>query len=112
MRNRFFVAGLLGLLSFGLQAQVEEDQKDANNTSYDLLSSYYNKDFKPFKKGTFYVGASMLVQDRSQENTENIFEKVIDGDRVNFDVLLKGGYYINDYVMLGLNLSIFENKFV
>ncbi len=101
------------LYSLALTAQVDEikDEKDKKYTPYELLSSYYNNDFKPFEKGTIYVGASMSLEDRTQENTENIFEKVIDGDRVNFDILLKGGYFINDYSMLGLTFNFFENKF-
>ena len=93
------------------QAQVDEDQNDKKYTPYELLSSYYNTDFKPFKKGTIYFGMSMSLEDRSMENTENLFQKVIEGDRVNFNVLIKSGYFINDYNMLGLEVNIFENKF-
>lgn len=113
MRNKLLVTGFLFCVSFALQAQVNDTIKkeEKSYTPYELLMSYYNTDFNPFKKGTIYTGVSMSLEDRSQENTENIFEKVIEGNRVNFNILIKGGYYINDYTMIGLNASIFENKF-
>lgn len=103
------------MFCFILVTQAQEEEKikkqDSKLSPYELLTSYYSNDFNPFKKGTIYTGISMSLEDRSQENTENIFEKVIEGNRMNFNILLKGGYYVNDYAMVGLNINIFENKF-
>lgn len=113
MRYNYILASCLFFISIIVQAQEEEKQNldDKKYSPYELLSSYYNTDFKPFKKGTIYFGMSMSLEDRSMENTENLFQKVIDGNRVNFSVLIKSGYYINDYSMVGLDVNIFENKF-
>ena len=113
MRYHYLLASCLFFLTLVAQAQVDEnqDQDEKKYSPYELLSSYYNTDFKPFKKGTIYFGMSMSLEDRSMENTENIFQKVIEGDRVNFNILIKSGYYINDYSMVGLNVNIFENRF-
>lgn len=96
-------------LSGTLVAQEKEDPKDY--TPYDLLSSYYNDDFKPFKKRNVYVGLSFSLEDRSLTNTSNILGTIIQGDRENFDLSLKGGYYTGDYGMFGLNLNIYQRKF-
>lgn len=111
MKVKFLI--FIGLIITGVtKAQVEEDSiAPQKYTPYELLSSYYNKDFKPFKKGTIYTGFAMSLEDRQSENTENIFQKTLEGDKVNFDLSLKGGYYISDYGMIGLNLNIFEKRF-
>lgn len=113
MRYQYLLVSCLFFQSFLSHAQIVPDQDEENKrfTPYELLSSYYNTNFNPFKKGTFYVGMSMSLEDRSMENTENLFQKVLEGDRTNFNMLLKGGYYINDYNMVGLNVNFFENKF-
>jgi len=36
---------------------------------------------------------------------------VIDGNSINYDVSLKGGYYSGDYNMIGLNLEYNEMRF-
>lgn len=110
--QRVFVFMLISILaSISSWAQVDNNGVRKKNTPYELITSYYNEDFKPFKKGTIYMGLSMSLEDRSQENTENIFERVIDGNRFNYNFLIKTGYFINDYAMVGLNASVFENKF-
>lgn len=111
MKIKFLI--ILGLIISGVtKAQVEEDSITSQKyTPYELLSSYYNKDFKPFKKGTIYTGFAMSLEDRQSENTENIFQKTLEGDKVNFDLSLKGGYYISDYGMIGLNFNVFEKRF-
>lgn len=111
MKNYLFIPVLITFF-FSANGQVnEETKKEKKYTPYELLSSYYNNDFKPYKKGNFYFGVAMSIEDRQSENTENIFQKTIEGDRVNFNLLLKGGYYINDYGMIGLNFNIYENRF-
>ena len=113
MEKKFFLLPILFFCVFSANAQVidEEINNDKKYTPYELLSSYYNNDFKPYKKGNIYFGVAMSLEDRKSENTENIFQKVIDGDRVNFNLLLKGGYYLSDYGMVGLNFNVYENRF-
>ena len=111
MKVKFLIFIML-IITGVTKAQVEEDSISPQKyTPYELLSSYYNKDFKPFKKGTIYTGFAMSLEDRQSENTENIFQKTLEGDKVNFDLSLKGGYYISDYGMIGLNLNVFEKRF-
>lgn len=110
MQKKHILISCLVLFSLALIAQ-EENQEKLKYSPYELLSSYYNTDFKPFKKGAVYIGLSLSLEDRLQENTQGLFQNVIEGDRINFDILLKGGYYLSDYSMIGLNLNIFENKF-
>lgn len=105
---------LFGFVCFsGVASSQTENSEEVNKkySAYELLSSYYQKDFKPFKKGTIYTGFSMSLEDRQSENTENIFQKTLEGDKVNFDLSLKSGYYISDYGMVGLNFNIYEKKF-
>ncbi len=63
MKIKFLI--ILGLIISGVtKAQVEEDSITSQKyTPYELLSSYYNKDFKPFKKGTIYTGFAMSLED-------------------------------------------------
>lgn len=114
MKVKLLSTFCLLFISSLLFAQKDEGDttKKSTFTPYELLTSYYGPEFKPFKKGTVYLGISMSLEDRSQENTENIFEKIIEGNRSSFDILAKTGYYINDYSMVGLNVNIFENKFI
>jgi len=44
-------------------------------------------------------------------NTDYLVQKVVDGERLNFDVLVKGGYYTGDYGMALINVQYFQNKF-
>ncbi|WP_310993687.1 hypothetical protein [Aequorivita marina] len=103
---------ILSFCTANSQVTLDKDEEEEKKyTPYELLSSYYNTDFNPYEKGTYYFGFAMSLEDRQSENTENIFQKTIDGDKVNFDLLIKGGYYLNDYTMIGLNFNIYENKF-
>ena len=111
-KNNLLLAVLLLFITFANSQNIENDEdKDKKYSPYELLTSYYNNDFKPYKKGNFYFGVAMSLEDRQSENTENIFQKIVEGDRVNFNLLLKGGYYLNDYGMVGLNFNVYENKF-
>jgi hypothetical protein len=110
MKKVFFIVCFLTSSLFGtLMAQEKEAPKEY--TPYELLSSYYNNEFKPFKKRNVYLGLAFNLEDRSQTNVTNILGTIIQGDRDNFDLTLKGGYYTGDYGMVGLNLSIYQEKF-
>ena len=111
MKKKYLILPALLFFIFSGNSQEIEQEIEKNYTPYELLSSYYNNDFTPYKKGNIYFGVAMSLEDRKSENTENIFQKTIDGNRVNFDLLLKGGYYLSDYGMVGLNFNIYEKKF-
>ena len=111
MKKKYLILNVFLFFIFSANSQEIEKENEKKYTPYELLSSYYNNDFKPYKKGNIYFGVAMSLEDRKSENTENIFQKTIDGDRVNFDLLLKGGFYLSDYGMVGLNFNIYEKKF-
>ncbi len=93
----------------GLMAQ-ETDEKE-KYTPYELMSSYYNEDFKPFKKKNIYVGLAFSLEDRKLSNTSNILLNVIEGERLNYDLVLRSGYYVGNYGMVGLDFNYYQNRF-
>ena len=101
------------ILSFAvaLHGQEEDGQVASKPSPYELISSYYKDDFKPFAKGTPYLGLAFALQDRSLENTQRLLDKVVDGNQFNYELELKGGYFIGDYVMVGLNFNYAFDKF-
>lgn len=109
MKKSYILLLVVIFLYSPLYSQVLE--KSDEEEKYESLSDYYNDDFHPFLKGNAYFGFSMSLEDRQMENTDNLFQKVLNGNRVNFNVLLRGGYFLNDYNMLGLSVNVFENRF-
>jgi hypothetical protein len=91
-------------------AQVEENP-DTGRSPYELMSSYYSNNFKPFRKGNFYTGLSFSLSDKSLTNVDQIIQKVITGNNTGFNMTLKGGYYTGDYGMAGINFTYEEEKF-
>ncbi|NMM48332.1 hypothetical protein [Marinigracilibium pacificum] len=89
----------------------QNNQDTIKYTPYELLSSYYNEGFKPFEKRNFYVGLSFSLEDRKLTNTNNIFQQVIDGERLNYDILIKGGYYTGNFGMAGISFNYYQSKF-
>ncbi|WP_456459115.1 hypothetical protein [Reichenbachiella sp.] len=94
-------------------AQIAQDttQIKESFTPYELLSSYYNQSFKPFKKKNVYIGFAFSLEDKKLENVDYLIRKVIDGERLAYDLEVKGGYYTGDYGMIGLNIKYFQNEF-
>ncbi|WP_075349156.1 hypothetical protein [Algoriphagus marinus] len=88
----------------------ENDKKD-DSSPYELMSSYYNKDFHPFKKRNIYIGMAFGLEDKQSTNTIGLFENIIDGDRLNYDLLLRAGYYTGNYGMAGINFKYYQNRF-
>ncbi len=113
MKNIYLTLALFIFFFSSVKAQEGNVPPDDKNifSPYELLSSYYNNDFKPFKKGNAYWGLAFSLEDRKMDNTDNLFQKVIDGNRLNYNILLKGGYYLFDYGMAGLNINYYQNKF-
>ena len=106
---RYLLAIILFIHSVNLKAQQKMDE---GYTPYELMSSYYNQDFRPFQRKNIYMGLSFSLEDRQLNNTSNLLEKVIEGDRLNYDIQLKGGYYTGNYGMVGLDFNYYQNKFV
>ncbi|RXP64543.1 hypothetical protein EC396_00785 [Lutibacter sp. HS1-25] len=102
----FLICSIIGLYSISSFAQKEEKP-----SPYEFLSTYYNQDFSPFAKRNVYLGLAFSLDSKNIENTDYLVQQVLDGDRVNFNVSLKGGYYLGDYAMVGLDLEYFEKKF-
>jgi len=105
----FYILILLISTSGSLMAQ--ELVKDKDYTPYQLLSSYYNSDFQPFKKRNVYLGFAFDLENRNQSNISSLLGTIIEGERENFELVLKGGYFTGDYGMVGLNLNIYQRKF-
>jgi len=101
---------LLLLISVHLKAQKKDNNEEY--TPYELMSSYYNEDFRPFKKKNVFVGLSFSLEDRQSTNTSGLIENIIDGNRLNYDILLKGGYYTGNYGMVGLTFNYYQNRFI
>lgn len=97
---------------FSGNLKAQEINSADKYTPYELLSSYYNQDFRPFKKKNAYVGLALSLEDKKQTNTTNLLETVIDGERLNYDISLKGGYYTGNYGMAGLHFNYYNRKFV
>jgi len=112
MKNFFKIILVCLLLSPQLfWSQKTKTEKDSILTPQELLSSYYNNNFKPFKKKNIYVGLALALQDKQLQNTDVIFETILDGDRKNFDSKLRGGYFIGNYAMIGFDLNYYQERF-
>ena len=109
---------IISLLSFlllsinSIYAQKLTEEKDSTYTAYDLMSNYYHNNFKPFKKNNVYIGLAFSIEDKKLQNIDYLIKKVIDGEKMDFDIHLKGGYYTGNYGMVGLNVNYYQNKFI
>ena len=95
-----------------VKSQEIKDTLNISPTPYELMSSYYETKFHPFKKGNFFAGLAFSLTDKKMENTNYLIQQVIDGERLDYNILAKGGYYTGDYGMVLLNLNYFQDKFV
>ena len=99
---------LVSVSAFAQQDSLSVHQKV---TPYDLLSNYYSNNFHPFKKGNFYAGLAFSITDKKLINTNYLIQQVVDGDRLDYNILLKGGYYTGDYGMAILNVNYYQDRF-
>lgn len=102
------VSGMIGQVN----AQEQQVKSKGEYTPSELLSSYYNSDFKPFKKSNVFIGMAFSLEDKKLSNVDYLVQQVLDGDKLNYNILLKGGYYIGNYAMAGINFNYYQNKFV
>ena len=113
MRNNyaFIILLVVAVLFPGIMIAQSEDPK-GNSTAYDLMSKYYNENFHPFKKKNVYLGLAFSLEDVKQENTTGLFQNIVDGQSLNYNILVKSGYYINNYTLVGFNFLYEYDKFV
>lgn len=102
----------LSLLMTGtcINAQVENSPNE-NSTPYELLSSYYNNEFKPFKKSDWYLGLAFSLNNKKSTNSQGLIQTTVDGDKLDYDLLFKAGYFFADYGMVGVNFNYYQSKF-
>ena len=107
---KYLVIAVLTMIS--LQALAQRDSSEYTKPSpYELISSYYDDGFSPFKKRNGYLGLAFSLQDQSLINTQRLLDKVIDGGRFNYNIELSGGYFLGDYTQVGLTFSFAYDKF-
>ncbi|HEY9113332.1 MAG TPA: hypothetical protein VIN10_01445 [Bacteroidales bacterium] len=112
MRNNYgFIIILALAMLFPDVLFSQEEKSDENYTAYELMSKYYNEDFNPFKKRNVYVGFAFSLNDLQQENTTGLLQNVVNGQSLDYNLVFKGGYYINRYTMVGFNFSYTSDKF-
>lgn len=108
IHNYRYYFALIGVGLFISSLAVAQEKQDP----YELMSKYYEEDFNPFAKGNWYVGFAFSLQDRKLQNQARIFDKVLDGQDLNYDLTFRGGYLLNDYFMVGGNFIYSREKFV
>lgn len=92
-------------------AQRGELKQRSNPSSMSLISDYYNEDFQPFKKGTWFTKLAFSLSDKDLQNASRIFDQVEDGQDTRFSIDISGGHFIKDHFMLGAKLGYSESKF-
>lgn len=97
---------------FSSVLSAQENDTDQNYTAYELMSKYYNDNFHPFKKKNVYLGLAFSLEDLQQENTTGLLQNIVDGQKLQYNILVKSGYYINNYTALGFNFLYKYDKFV
>ncbi|WP_346861455.1 hypothetical protein [uncultured Draconibacterium sp.] len=102
---------LIFIIPLGLKAQITDTTDQQHYSPYDLMSNYYSKDFLPFAKTNIYLGLDFSVSDKQMTNADYLFQKVLNGQRLGFDISLKGGYYTGNYGMAGINFHYTQNEF-
>lgn len=91
--------------------RAQEEKISEKYTAYELMSKYYNENFRPFKKKNIYVGLAFSLEDVQQSNTSGLFQDVIDGQSLDYSILLKTGYYIGNYAMVGMYFNYAQGNF-
>lgn len=102
---------LLGSIFINGYLMAQDTLDDDHSSPYELMSSYYTNEFKPFQKKNIYTGLAFSLSDRNLTNIDQLIQNVVTGEDISYNVVLKGGYYTGDYGMLGINLEYNEEKF-
>lgn len=103
---------ILASVFFGGKVMGQQKKVNKEYTPYELLSSYYNSsEFKPFKKNTWYTGLAFSWEDKESENNQQLFQKILSGNNNDYSISVKGGYYTQDYNMIGLKFNYYQEAF-
>ncbi|MBS2101122.1 hypothetical protein [Carboxylicivirga linearis] len=94
-----------------LNGQNVNDSLKNDLTPYELMSSYYENNFHPFKKKNIYVGLSFSLEDKKLENTDYLIQQVIEGEMLDYNIVAKVGYYTGNYGMAGVNFNYYQKQF-
>ena len=89
----------------------ENTRNEGTRTPYELMSSYYAEQFKPFQKKNIYTGLAFSLSDKNLSNVNQLVRNVVNGKDKAFSIILKGGYYTGDYAMVGLNFEYAQETF-
>ncbi|MFV0484305.1 MAG: hypothetical protein ACK5MG_09460 [Bacteroidales bacterium] len=101
---------LLAVIALSVYGQYEEQEVDKSDPYY-LMSSYYETDFHPFKKGNFYTGFAFSLTTGELENTNRLLYEVSEGEENQYNLIFKGGYFIGDYNMIGVDVVYGRSRF-
>lgn len=103
---------LLISVSIGLSYGQNQDKgADKAYSAEDLISSYYNDDFRPFSKGSWQTRLSFSLSDKDLQNATRLFDVVEAGSDLSYNISLAAGRYMSDYFMVGAGLGYSESKF-
>ncbi|NPD48204.1 hypothetical protein [Lentimicrobium sp. S6] len=92
-------------------AQKEQDSQKEEFTPYELMSDYYDNNFQPFKKKNIYLGLAFSLEDKKLENTDYLVQQVIEGEKLDYNIVAKVGYYTGNYGMAGINFNYYQTHF-
>ncbi|MFV0506931.1 MAG: hypothetical protein ACK5L5_09530 [Bacteroidales bacterium] len=109
MKKILFIA-LVCVCSISVYAQYEEVEVDKIDPYY-LMSTYYNTDFQPFKKGNFYSGFAFSLAIKELENTDRLLYEVGEGDQNQYNLIFRGGYFFSNYNMVGVDVVYGRSRF-
>ena len=108
---KLLIPVICGLMISQLSYSQETAEKDEKSSPYELMSSYYENNFSPFKKKNIYLGLAFSLEDKIMENTDYLVQQVIEGERLDYNIVAKLGYYTGNYGMVGVNFSYYQNNF-
>ena len=98
------------VLFFGVTLSVTA-QDSTQYSAYELLSSYYDNDFKPFTPKKWFVGLSFSLSDQTQENTASLLSKTLKAESNSFSITAKVGRFVGDYFLVGGNFELSQERY-
>ena len=93
MKLKLLLVGTFFCVIYHTNAQQDTSDKDAEN----LIFSYYNDNFNPFKKGNWLVTLQMSLQNENYTNVKQLLQTVVDGKSNDMAILVGTGYYFSDF---------------
>jgi len=107
MKLKLLLVGTFFCVIYHTNAQQDTSDKDAEN----LIFSYYNDNFNPFKKGNWLVTLQMSLQNENYTNVKQLLQTVVDGKSNDMAILVGTGYYFSDFFAATLGFSYEESRF-